>query len=111
MSVARKTVLAVAILGAGLASTAGVATATTAHHGGGCSNDVAAKSSNSSGDSLGDTTGGAQDLSAENVCDIFNGNTVGSDNNTALLGNIVNGDTTTRTTDITSTTSSSRTTG
>ena len=105
MSVFRKTVLASAILGAGLASTAGVATAHE-HHGDAdksCSNAVAAKGSNGAGRTLGDTTGGDQDLSASNTCDILNGNKVLSDNNAATAGTIVNGDTT----DITSTRTSS----
>lgn len=110
MSVFRKTVLASAILGAGLASTAGVATATTAHHDGGCSNGIAAKSDNSSGRSLGDTTGGAQDLSASNTCDILNGNKVASGNN-AAGGDVVNGDTTDITRSSTSTDTVTRTVG
>ncbi|WP_433800310.1 hypothetical protein [Actinomycetospora sp. CA-084318] len=104
MSVFRKTVLASAILGAGLASTAGIASAHTSHHAGGCSNGVAAESSNSSGRSLGDTEGGAQDLSASNTCDILNGNKVASGNNVAG-GDVVNGDTT----DITRTSSTDTT--
>lgn len=111
MSVFRKTVLATAIVGAGLASTTGAAFATTSSHGGGCSNDILAKSSNSSGRSLGDTTGGDQTYSASNTCDLLNGNTVDSDGNTATTGGtITNGDTTderstsTRTSDTTDTT-------
>ncbi|MCD2189329.1 hypothetical protein [Actinomycetospora soli] len=109
MSVFRKTVLASAILGAGLASTAGVASAHASHHDGGCSNGVSAESSNSSGRSLGDTEGGAQDLSASNTCDILNGNKVASANNVAG-GDVVNGDTSsvtrTVTTDTTETSTS-----
>ncbi|MDL5155585.1 hypothetical protein [Actinomycetospora termitidis] len=109
MSVFRKTVLASAILGAGLASTAGVATAHEHHDAGkSCSNAAEAASKNSSGKSLGDTTGGDQDLAASNTCDILNGNQILSDNNAATAGTIVNGDTTditrTRTSSDTSTT-------
>ncbi|GLZ50653.1 hypothetical protein [Actinomycetospora sp. NBRC 106378] len=96
MSVFRKTVLASAILGAGLASTAGVATAHEHHDGGGCSNGVAAKNANGADRTLGDTTGGDQDLSASNTCDILNGNRVLSDNNAATgASSIRNGDDTT----------------
>ena len=95
MSVVRKSVLSVAVLGAALVSTAGVASATTSHHAaGGCSNAAAAESSNSSGRSLGDTTGGSQDLSASNLCNVLNRNEVASSNN-AAGGDVVNGDTTT----------------
>ncbi|MEJ2868212.1 hypothetical protein WCD74_10575 [Actinomycetospora sp. OC33-EN08] len=113
MSVFRKTVLASAILGAGLASTAGVAAAHE-HHGDsgkGCSNAAAAKSSNSAGRTLGDTAGGDQDLSASNTCDILNGNKVLSDNNAATAGTITNGDTTDITRTRTSTDTSTTTTG
>src|SRR5438552_1660514 len=107
----RKTVLATAIIGAGLGSMTGAAFAGDApsdggHHGGGdgggrhhsapaaggCSNDVAAKSENGSGRSLGDTTGGSQDISASNLCHILSGNEILSNNNLAL-GSITNGDT------------------
>lgn len=108
----RKTVLATAIVGAGLGSMSGAAFAGDApsnggHHGGGdgggkhhsapaaggCSNTVGAKSENGSGRSLGDTTGGSQDVSASNLCNILSGNEVLSNNNVSLLGDITNGDT------------------
>ncbi|MDL5155587.1 hypothetical protein [Actinomycetospora termitidis] len=92
----RKTLIATAVVGAGLASTAGVAMAHEHHDAGkSCSNAAEAASKNSSGDSLGDTTGGAQALDLSNTCDILNGNKIGSGNNVAsALGTIVNGDTT-----------------
>ena len=108
----RKTVLATAIIGAGLGSMSGAAFAGDApsnggNHGdngggkhqsapapsGGCSNTVGAKSENGSGRSLGDTTGGSQDISASNLCNILSGNEVLSNNNVSLLGDITNGDT------------------
>jgi hypothetical protein len=112
MSVFRKTVLATAVLGAGLASTAGVAMAHGSHGEAGksCSNAVAAKNSNGADRTAGDTTGGAQDLSASNTCDILNGNKVLSDNNAATGGTIVNGDTTDISTTRTSSDTTTRTT-
>ncbi|MEJ2868217.1 hypothetical protein WCD74_10600 [Actinomycetospora sp. OC33-EN08] len=126
----RKTVLATAIIGAGLGSMSGAAFAGDdpgdgGHHGGhghgkhmsqpkdgGCSNSVAAESKNGSGDSLGDTTGGDQDLSASNLCHILTGNEILSNNNVALLGgSVVNGDTLTQTLTRTSTTDSTTTVG
>lgn len=97
MSMLRKTVLTTAIIGAGLGSMSGAAFAWD-HHGEtakGCSNAIAASSENGSGDSLGDTTGGDQAFDASNVCDILNGNTIGSDNNVATAGGTIrNGDVT-----------------
>lgn len=109
VSMFRKTVLATAIIGAGLGSMSGAAFAgddpgNGGHHGGhdkghssssqgGCSNEIAAESKNGSGRSLGDTTGGDQDLSASNLCHILTGNEILSNNNVSLLGNITNGDT------------------
>lgn len=114
VSMFRKTVLTTAIIGAGLGSMTGAAFAGDdpgdgGHHGhgshdkqyskssdSGCSNSVAAESKNGSGRSLGDTRGGDQDLSASNLCHILTGNEVLSNNNVSLLGNVTNGDTTTR---------------
>jgi hypothetical protein len=115
----RKTVLATAIIGAGLGSMSGAAFAGDApsnggHHGDGghgggkhqsapassdgCSNKVGAESKNGAGRTLGDTTGGDQDLSASNLCNILSGNEVLSNNNVALLGgSVTNGDTLTAT--------------
>jgi hypothetical protein len=123
----RKTVLTTAIIGAGLGSMTGAAFAGDyhgdgGHHGGhdkssgqsakgGCSNEVAAESKNGSGRSLGDTTGGDQDLSASNLCHILTGNEILSNNNIALpLGTIVNGDTVTKTLTSTNTDTSTDTT-
>ena len=98
MSMFRKSVLTLAVVGAGLGSMSGAAFATDHHDGGsakGCSNTIAAESENGSGRSLGDTTGGDQDLSASNFCDILNDNELLSGNNFATgLSSITNGDTT-----------------
>ncbi|MDL5155580.1 hypothetical protein [Actinomycetospora termitidis] len=128
VSMFRKTVLATAIIGAGLGSMSGAAFAGDdpgdgGHHGshgkhwddsskdGGCSNKVSAESKNGAGDTLGDTTGGDQDLSASNLCHILTGNEILSNNNIALPGgSIVNGDTLTKTLTRTSTSDESTTT-
>ena len=97
MSMFRKSVLTLAVVGAGLGSMSGAAFANTQDGGSakGCSNAIAAESENGSGRSLGDTTGGDQDLSASNFCDILNGNELLSGNNFATgLSSITNGDTT-----------------
>lgn len=94
MSILRKTVVATAIIGAGLGTMSGAAMAHDSHGSDakGCSNSIAAESENGSGRSLGDTTGGDQALEASNLCNIANGNLVGSGNNVAG-GDITNGDT------------------
>ena len=92
-----KTLIATAVVGTGLASLAGIASAHESGHTAakGCSNTAEAAAKNSSGDSLGDTTGSPQSLDASNVCDILNGNKVLSGNNVSSgLSSIVNGDTT-----------------
>jgi len=98
MSMLRKTILTTVVIGAGLGSMSGAAFAHDQHDGGaakGCSNAIMAESENGSGRSLGDTTGGDQDLSASNFCNILNGNEVLSDNNVAAAGGVItNGDTT-----------------
>ncbi|NYD37581.1 hypothetical protein [Actinomycetospora corticicola] len=106
MSMLRKVVVSTAIVGAGLGSLAGIASAhESGHAASGCSNAIKASSENGAGRTLGDTTGGDQDLSGSNVCDILNGNEILSGNNIATLaGTIVNGDTRTETSDRTSTT-------
>ena len=113
MSMFRKSVLTVAVVGASLGSFAGIATAHESAPAKGCSNAAEASSKNESGRSLGDTTGGAQDISGSNFCDILNGNEVLSDNNVAILGAITNGDTTdiTRTSSDTDTSTSTTTLG
>ena len=97
MSMLRKTILTTVVIGAGLGSMSGAALAND-HDGGqakGCSNAIMAESENGSGRSLGDTTGGDQDLSASNFCNILNDNEVGSGNNVATAGGVItNGDTT-----------------
>ncbi len=98
MQMFRKAAVATVILGAGLASTAGVAMAHGSHGeaaGKSCSNSAAAKSSNGADRTLGDTTGGDQAVDLSNTCDILNGNEILSGNNAATGGTIVNGDTTT----------------
>jgi hypothetical protein len=98
MQMFRKAAVATLIMGAGLASTAGVA---MAHENGGdaakgCSNAAAAKSSNGADRTLGDTTGGEQAFDLSNTCDILNDNEILSANNVAAAGGTVtNGDTTT----------------
>jgi hypothetical protein len=98
MSMLRKAVLTTVVIGAGLGSMSGAALAHDNHGGGaakGCSNAIMADSENGSGRSLGDTTGGDQDLSASNFCNILNDNEVGSGNNVATAGGVItNGDTT-----------------
>ena len=127
----RKTVLATAIIGAGLGSMSGAAFAGDAPSNGGnhgdngggkyqsapassegCSNKIGAESKNGAGRTLGDTTGGDQDLSASNLCNILSGNEILSNNNVALLGgSITNGDTLTRTLTSTVTDTSETTVG
>lgn len=92
MSIFRSAAIGTLIIGAGIGSLTGVASAHESGHAAkGCSNGIEASSENGSGSSLGDTRGGDQDLSASNVCDILNDNKVGSENN-AAVGDIVNGD-------------------
>ncbi|GLZ50650.1 hypothetical protein [Actinomycetospora sp. NBRC 106378] len=108
MSMLRKVVVSTAIVGAGLGSLAGIASAHESGHAAaqGCSNTIKGASENGAGRTLGDTTGGDQDFSASNLCDIANGNKILSGNNVATLGSsIINGDTTTRTSNTSSTTS------
>ncbi|WP_245561418.1 hypothetical protein [Actinomycetospora chiangmaiensis] len=112
----RKTVLATAIIGAGLGSMSGAALAWD-NHGGhdaakGCSNDLSGKSENGAGRTLGDTTGGDQTFDASNTCDILNGNKVLSDNNAATGGSTIrngNDRTETRTTNTASQSTSNTT--
>lgn len=95
MSFLRTSVLATMIVGAGLGTLSGVASAHESAPAAGCSNGIAASSENGAGRTLGDTTGGDQDLSGSNFCDILNNNELLSGNN-AAAGDITNGDTTTR---------------
>lgn len=113
MSMFRKTVLTTAIIGAGLVSTTGAAFAgdcpdsgskshghghessESGHHasGIGCANGTEAENNNG-GEALGSVLGGDQAISSLNLCDNLNGNTILSNNNVALLGDIQNGDNT-----------------
>ncbi|WP_433800308.1 hypothetical protein [Actinomycetospora sp. CA-084318] len=105
MSIFRSAAVGTLILGAGLGAFTGVASAHESGHAAkGCSNEIAGASENGSGRSLGDTTGGDQAFDASNVCDILNGNEIGSANNVAG-GDIVNGDTRTENSDVTETSS------
>ncbi|MCD2189328.1 hypothetical protein [Actinomycetospora soli] len=112
MSILRNTVLATVVVGAGLGAMSGSALAWDHHGDAGksCSNSVKAASENGAGSTLGDTTGGSQDIAADNLCDIANGNEVLSGNNVAG-GDIRNGDLTdiTRTSDTTTTEESTTT--
>ncbi|WP_018331055.1 hypothetical protein [Actinomycetospora chiangmaiensis] len=106
MSMLRKVVVSTAIVGAGLGSLAGIASAHESGPAKGCSNAISAAAENGAGRTAGDTTGGSQDLSASNLCDIANGNTILSGNNVSTLGSsIINGDTTTKTVNSSSATS------
>jgi hypothetical protein len=107
MSFFRTAAVSTLIVGAGLGSMAGLASAHESAPAKGCSNTVEGSSSNGAGRTLGDTTGGDQDFSATNLCDILNGNKIGSGNNAAATGDIVNGDTTTTTTERNSASSTS----
>ncbi|MDL5155588.1 hypothetical protein [Actinomycetospora termitidis] len=108
MSMLRKVVVSTALLGAGLGSLAGVASAHESAPAQGCSNVAKASAENGAGSTLGDTTGGDQDLGLSNTCDILNGNEILSGNNVATLaGVITNGDTVTETSSEETTTESS----
>jgi hypothetical protein len=95
VSTLRKTVLATAIIGAGLATTAGSAFATDCGHNeshhkshssssssSDCTNNVQAKNS-SQGGGFADVAGGAQTITPINACHIL-------DNNKILNGNSLN---------------------
>ncbi|MEJ2868213.1 hypothetical protein WCD74_10580 [Actinomycetospora sp. OC33-EN08] len=95
--------VAAAVVGVGIASTAGIASAAPS---GSCSNSVKANSKTSVGRTLGNVTGGSQTISVSNSCGNGNGNVYGSGNNTASgAGTIRNGDQTTITRTVTRTTS------
>jgi len=95
----RKAAVGAVILGAGLASTTGVAMATTGGHGGHGSHGGHGASGHSStctnnldlvnaskGGGLADVAGGAQTAIPANICDIANDNAVGNGNDISLLG-------------------------
>lgn len=112
MSMFRKTVLTTAIIGAGLVSTTGAAFAGDCPDSGskshghessdskhqasglGCANGTEAENNNGGEALLGSVLGGDQAISSLNVCDNLNGNSILSNNNVSLLGNIQNGDNT-----------------
>ncbi len=99
----RRAAVGAVILGAGLASTAGVAMANCSHdegHGHGHDHGHAAGHSNScsnnldllnasQGGGLADVAGGAQTAIAGNICDIANDNAVGNDNSVSLLSGLL----------------------
>ena len=98
MSMFRKAAVGVVVLGAGLASTSGVALATQSHghghEGGGnsCSNAIAAKNT-TEGKGLVSVAGGDQVPVAINACHILNDNKVANKNNVAAVGGTIhNGD-------------------
>ena len=102
MSTLRKTVLTTAIIGAGLASTAGSAFATDCGHEGhhkshesshssssgsssDCTNNVAAKNSTKGGD-FANVLGGAQTIIPVNACHILDNNKILNGNSISVLG-------------------------
>ncbi|GAA4852253.1 hypothetical protein GCM10023201_51510 [Actinomycetospora corticicola] len=94
--------IAAAVIGVGITSTAGIASAAPSNS---CSNSVKAVSKTSVGRTLGDVTGGSQNISVSNSCHNGNGNVIGSRNNTATAGGTIrNGDQTTITRTVTRTT-------
>jgi hypothetical protein len=106
MSMIRRAAVGAVILGAGLASTAGVALANDCHHGHGghdghghssaghsgggnsCTNNLDLVNA-SKGGGLADVAGGAQTAIPTNICDIANDNAVGNGNEVSLLGGIL----------------------
>jgi hypothetical protein len=103
MSMIRRAAVSAIILGAGLASTTGVAMATEGGHGHGHGHDHGHSSSGghgtctnnldlvnaSKGGGLADVAGGAQTAIPANICDIANDNAVGNGNELSLLGGIL----------------------
>jgi hypothetical protein len=101
VSTFRKTVMTTAIIGAGLATTAGSAFATTnCDHDGGhqeshksasqdCSNTALGKIDNSHAKTLIGVLDGSQGAAGANICHNLNNNKILSGNNVALLGGII----------------------
>jgi hypothetical protein len=97
MSMIRRAAVGAVILGAGFASTAGVALANDCHHdhhghghrsaghSSSCTNNLDLLNSSET-DSFVDVAGGAQTAIAANVCDIANDNAIGNHNEVSLLG-------------------------
>jgi hypothetical protein len=100
VSTLRKTVLTTAIIGAGLASTAGSAFATDCGHdnhhqkshqssssSSDCTNNVKALNATKGG-SFADIAGGAQTIIPVNACHILDNNKIANGNKVALFGDI-----------------------
>jgi hypothetical protein len=97
MSMIRRAAVGAIILGAGFASTTGVAMATEGGHGHGhdhghsaghsssCTNNLDLVNA-SKGGGFADVAGGAQTAVPVNICDIANDNAVANDNELSLLG-------------------------
>jgi hypothetical protein len=98
MSMIRRAAVGAVILGAGFASTAGVAMANCSHdeghghghghaasHSSSCTNNLDLVNA-SKGGGLADVAGGAQTAIPANICDIANDNAVGNGNDISLLG-------------------------
>ena len=96
----RRAAVGAVILGAGFASTAGVAMANCSHdeghghghdhghaagHSSSCTNNLDLLNASKS-DGFFNVAGGAQTAIAANVCDIANDNAVGNDNEVSVLG-------------------------
>jgi hypothetical protein len=100
VSTLRKTVLTTAIIGAGLASTAGSAFATDCGHdnhhqkshqsssSSDCTNNVLARNSTGGG-SFANVLGGAQTIIPVNACHILDNNKIANGNKVAVLGDII----------------------
>jgi hypothetical protein len=100
VSTFRKTVLTTAIIGAGLATTAGSAFATDCSHDGGhkshestssskgCSNSALGKIDNSHSKTLIGVVDGSQGALGANICDNLNNNKVLSGNSLDILGGL-----------------------
>jgi hypothetical protein len=102
VSTLRKTVLTTAIIGAGLASTAGSAFATDCGHEGhqkshesshsssssDCTNNVAAKNSTKGG-GFANVAGGAQTIIPVNVCHVLDGNKILNGNSLDIGGGLL----------------------
>ena len=93
----RRAAVGAIILGAGIASTTGVAMANESHghsHGhsssghGTCTNNLDLANV-SKGGGLADVAGGAQTATPTNICDIANGNAAGNGNDVSLLGGVL----------------------
>jgi hypothetical protein len=103
MSMIRRAAVSAIILGAGLASTTGVAMATEGGHGHGhghdhghsssghgtCTNNLDLVNSANGGGFLADVAGGDQTAIPVNICDVANDNAVGNGNELSLFGGIL----------------------